>query len=520
MKSTASIVTACALALVGLGTTEAVSLNPKGTGQVLIYPYYTVNAENNTLFSLVNNTDRGKAVKIRFREGMNSRIVADLTVYLSPFDIWTAALFELNEDSPANLLTDDNSCTLPTLKNNAALPHLPDGRHYLPFSNAGYTGSNNDAGPEDVLRTREGYIEVIEMGEITNATHNTLTAITPATNGVPADCGQLSRAWNGASGNPVEVYWALQDRNIDMAPPGGGLFGSGLMVDVLNGRLMSYDAITLDAFSASIQNTPPGAALPDLSSANTTPDRADALVFDAHGTPVVASYPIERAIDAVSAVLSADQLFNEYVTSPAAGAQSEWVVTFPTRNYYVDPAIIGTGAAIPPFTRTFHLSNFEVNSGVDFRPLGFDRSAFDTDVECNDPINCCFTPLPCPPPPPATPQFLWASNVLTVNQHDAATAGSAIFGSRLVSDFEAADFGFRDGWLRLTFYQSPPPADSDLDLHVSRPDLVGNRLFGLPVVGFWAVSFTNRAVTPGVLANYTAATPHRWTSRYGTAAPQ
>ena len=53
-------------------TAQAVNMNPDGLGQVLIYPYYTVNGGNVTLLSVVNTTGQGKAVKVRFLEGINS----------------------------------------------------------------------------------------------------------------------------------------------------------------------------------------------------------------------------------------------------------------------------------------------------------------------------------------------------------------------------------------------------------------------------------------------------------------
>ncbi len=37
----------------------AVSLNPRGVGQALIYPYYTVNKNQDTLVSIVNTSDVG-----------------------------------------------------------------------------------------------------------------------------------------------------------------------------------------------------------------------------------------------------------------------------------------------------------------------------------------------------------------------------------------------------------------------------------------------------------------------------
>jgi hypothetical protein len=45
----------------------------------------------NTLMSVVNTTASTKAIKVRFREGRNSLEVLDFNVFLSPFDVWTAA---------------------------------------------------------------------------------------------------------------------------------------------------------------------------------------------------------------------------------------------------------------------------------------------------------------------------------------------------------------------------------------------------------------------------------------------
>ena len=73
---------------------HAVSLNPRGTGQVLIYPYYTVNSGFATLLSIVNSTPHGKALKVRFHEGYDGRPVFALDLYLSPFDVWVGEVFD------------------------------------------------------------------------------------------------------------------------------------------------------------------------------------------------------------------------------------------------------------------------------------------------------------------------------------------------------------------------------------------------------------------------------------------
>ena len=55
-----ALFTAVLAGLGAAGTAEAVYLNPNGTGQVLVYPYYTVQSADgaswNTYLSVVNTT--------------------------------------------------------------------------------------------------------------------------------------------------------------------------------------------------------------------------------------------------------------------------------------------------------------------------------------------------------------------------------------------------------------------------------------------------------------------------------
>jgi hypothetical protein len=60
-------------------TAPVVDLNPDGLGNVVIYPYYTV-----------DEAPRPRGTRVRFLEGYNSREVLDFNLYLSPQDVWTA----------------------------------------------------------------------------------------------------------------------------------------------------------------------------------------------------------------------------------------------------------------------------------------------------------------------------------------------------------------------------------------------------------------------------------------------
>jgi len=125
-----------------------------GIGDVLLVPYYSAQAENATLLSIINtDTQSGKAVKVRFRGAANSDDVFDFQVFLSPKDVWTANISK-GADGLARLTTSDTSCTKPS----AAVLNA------TPFQ----TGRLNTALTGDALAngTREGYIEIIGMADV------------------------------------------------------------------------------------------------------------------------------------------------------------------------------------------------------------------------------------------------------------------------------------------------------------------------------------------------------------------
>lgn len=505
---------------------NALNINPDGLGEVLIYPYYTVNGGNQTLISVVNTTDAGKAVKVRFLEGRNSREVLDFNLYLSPFDVWTASAFSISDtgpNNPGNVVTLDNSCTVPRIKGNASLPVLANGNRYRPFFNYAYTGTFNEAGPDTLDRTREGHFEMIEMAEIVDREEDSLTAITHGSDGVPSNCLQVERAWLRVSDAGAAVaYWSANS-SIDTDPPSGGLFGAASIVDALAGTMMSYNADAIDAFSDIVQHTNPGSLFPSLRNARTDATTAVANVFN-NGTVVTSVYPsATQAIDAVSAVFAHDNLFNEFVTSASVGGASEWVVTFPTKFAYVDQAIVGT-TPIQPFTRIFPRTSTTAapNTGtaaVDVTLSVFDREEGPNAAFCEDPTDPACIPFSPPPPEgtPNTPQLLWETNVITFNQPDSGTSGSTILGSRLVANVQVSDIGVTDGWMILDLFD---PGALPGNLHISRPDAAAGRWSGLPATGFWALSFTNGQLQPGVLSNYAGAFKHRGSRLYGiTPAP-
>jgi hypothetical protein len=522
IRSLTTAIGACLLIGFGLAPdAQAMNLNPLGTGQVLIYPYYTVNAGNQTLITVVNKTDAGKAVKVRFRESRNARAVLDFHVYLSPFDVWTGALFSLSDsgtDSPANLVTNDNSCTVPRIKGNIVLPALANGSRYAPFLNYSYAGSSDDAGPDTLDRTREGYFEMIEMGEVVDRDRTSLTDITHS-GGIPNNCGRVIAAWLPAGTAPeATAYWSFNAQR-DIDPPQGGLFGTASIVDALAGTMMAYNAEAIDEFSDIAQHTTPAAPAPSLASGRTTADTAVATVFD-QGVAINSVYPQSRAIDAVSALFMQDELFNELATSGSIGGASEWVVTMPTKYAYTDQAIVGP-TATAPFTRIFPTAASAQNNGiaaVDFRRYFFSRRGNTDGTMCDPPGETgCMGDITIPPQLGTSArlqQWFWASNVVSFGQFQSETT-SRILGSPLAVGHHPEHLDVRDGWYLNSLYSTIRDSDVDaIHLQRLRPDLAGGIWNGLPITGFWAVSYTNGELTPGVLSNYAAAYRHRGDNRY------
>jgi hypothetical protein len=453
----------------------AVFLSAAGTGQVLVYPYYTVNDGNSTLITVVNTTAAGKAVKMRFMEGYDSRLVLTFNVYLAPYDVWVADVFA--QANGAAIFTNDNSCTAPIVPTSAATAQ--------PFLTAEFSEGLSDGGPTDASRTREGHLEVIEMGTVTNATHGSLSAMEG--NGMPANCAQLQNAWVSPGG-----YW-VSDASIDMAPPTGGLAGTGTIVNGALGTVEGYTADALGQFYAPgtpAMHTHPGDATPDISSGTSL----TSLTFPGD-TPVTSTFT--RAIDAVSSLFMADQVLNEYWTSTSVAGSAEWVVTFPTRRFYVDPLYIGSNpAGLEPFDTAFGIVNFLGTAGacepVNETYFSRDQSAVSSVPEIEG-----------VPPPNDAPVLCYSTTVVTFGEPSGTP--STILGSVLTSAVgplggDGQPLAFENGWANLYLQlgiDNQPISSRQL------ASSNGNIFYGLPVTGFWLSQFVNGNVN-GALANYTA----------------
>jgi hypothetical protein len=485
------------------GAADAVNVNPGGLGQVLIYPYYTTNATAlgnayNSLLSVVNTGSSAKAVKVRFLEGKNSQEVLDFNLFLSKYDVWTAAILPLTSGG-AGITTIDKSCTIPD-NSFITFPTIQ------PFVNFQYSGTNDDKGGTGLDRTKEGYVEIIEMAHY--ASYTCTSQQVTHVGGVPFDCANVNDTQAGGAFTAGSAT--------------GGLFGGISLINVGSGTDYTEDAVALQNFNRGPLYQPAGSVSPQLTDAQpkisvvigAEPNFFHAFVTS--GGPDLGVYVSKwcdltldvactqsggdySPADPVSAVLMHEHVMNDYLLDSGTKSGTDWILTFPTKRFYTRN---GTGSAPRLFQRNFN-DGAGACDDVDLRIFDREEKTTSTPVTFS------------PPPPTPTTSICWEANIITFNN-------SNVLESKNVANINTAN---QNGWLRLGFIRSTSARFHTLANITNTTHVWGSSGFstgltktylGLPVVGFAVQSFSNGTLIIGggnVLANYGGNFVHKTTTQ-------
>lgn len=419
-------------------SSPAVYVAADGLGQALIYPYYTVRSADggafNTYVSVVNHAADTKVLRVQFREGRVGDDVLDFTVILGPNDTWTAGLVASTADpaSPARLITADASCTFPAIPAEGV-----DFRDFRYVQESPFAGTGLE-------RTREGWIEVFEMGTRVGA--------------------------NAASGcAALEVV----NPSSDVGPPTGGISGTVALINVARGVDFALNAQALAQLSRVPIYRGVGSEL-DFD----TPGIEPVSDVIANGYLYRSTWP--RPADAVSAALMRFSWITEFMLDAATRSHTEVVMTFPTRRNHVTRS-----SASAPFTRpAASPADCTQASGETVAISWYDREARGGQVTNQDTVATL-----CP-----------ASAVIDIRNDLPVTtlpvpapgAGTAVLGSvnrGLGGSALSVDVGVQNGWLAIR------PGTGGANMFSlagsTRTDLAtgevveGVHFFvGLPVVGF------------------------------------
>lgn len=478
MKKSLSKAVALAATLGAAASAHAVNVDQNGLGQVLLYPVYTAEEGNVTAVHVTNTTNAYKAVKVRFVEGMNSQEVLDFNLYLSPYDVWTGGVVQTAEG--AALVTQDNSCTAGALATEGQpfVTYLFDGSFEVPNA-PGLTRADSVS---SAARTRVGHLEVIEMGEVdptlvlgtVNGQNVTAgNAIKHGANGVPGNCDLVRSAWNTGG------VW-LTDATAGMNAPTGGLYGSATVVNVNAGTEFGTEVTALANFTTSQIHAQPGDLDPSLNNSQLT------ATF-----PTGASRLYAEGIDAVSAVLMKESIKNDFAYGAGLNAQTDFVITFPTKALYVNNGgtvagnVYTPNAAVAPFTAGWNVDTSKACETISVSY--YDREERTQQLSVNQ-IS--------PRPPQAQGIALcYETNVFSVGN-------SRVVGGEFVRTQLNLDSSFQTGWLNIALTAAGRTLEDD------NGDVTHN---GLPAIGFAATAIQNGDVG-GLLSNYAGAYTHKATA--------
>ncbi len=434
---------------IGLDLTDDDSVKPmtidqQGTGQVLLYPYYTVRNDLNTLISVVNTTDQVKALGVTFYEGRNSRRTFRFYLYLDAYDVWTAALLETISTVPGHigeeslrLITNDTTCTVPQINN----------QEFLPYE---FENDFDDGMGTDLIRVTEGSIEIIELGSVIGDDAEAATHMA----GIPEDCQQLGNNWLSPSGQ-----WII-DPSINITNPDGtgGLYGTLSLLDVATGIDYSYDAIAIQHYSTAQQH--------DFFQTTANLGSGNNLFTHSDNDQTVIEW--NSPAEAVSALFMQHKVINDFIIDDAINAQSEWAFNFPTKAFFTDPAIASGDVPMAPFTQAIS----ENGACHDFSVIAYDREAQSSNA--ND-VSAC-----------------WSVNVMPITQ---VGQSSGILDSNVLIDSQPLPFS--EGYLEASF------SDDRYQLQGIGTDGQIHTLYGLPVNGVMLQKYTNGTLNNGqILANY------------------
>jgi hypothetical protein len=337
-----------------MNTTDATSLQVSqgGIGHSLIVPYFNAQNGNMTVLHVVNtDTANGKAVKVRFRGALNSDDVLDFQVFMSPGDVWTAAV-AAGSDGVATLTTGDGTCTLPALAKGVPQAFVQD--RLNPALSAADKANN----------TREGYVEIFNMADIpvNTATTSLYTAIKHVNGVAPCTASVLNATL-------VNITTEAAASAAGFNTPTTGLYGDWYIINVAQTTTFSGGATAITALNAA-GNAGRGnfVHFPQNANANGNPmiasadplfrsDSRDAAGATVSGAKIAAANydlpdlstpytnlaalsatdtlrPLAQATNLTNAI-KVTSITNQYANDASISAKTDWVFSMPTRRYNV-----------------------------------------------------------------------------------------------------------------------------------------------------------------------------------------
>ncbi len=439
---------------------HAVYVSDDGIGQALIFPFYTSQLSRgdtqSTYISIANQTSSAKAIRVRFHEANDSLAVGSFNLFLAPWDMWTAAVMPSSQTSGSRIVSFDGSCVS------------------APFAASGSTMAFDfNAVASSFERSREGWIEAIEMATLTG---DAASAVAFASNGLPANCAAV-----------------VGESAVATAPPTGGLTGTFTVINVASGLEFSGNPTALAQLSQTAFYRPPSDPYPALNAS----EIESTSVVTANGRIYRSLW--SRPIDAVSAALMRNSIAGEFVLDANTRSQTDVVLTFPTRAFYV------SGTVQAPFSES---------CAEPAGPLGGEGITFDYSNRegVMTRVNNAIVSIRCT-----------STGVFGFTNSAASMFPTSVLGSRRLAwtlppgGAVQVPAATQNGWFLMTAVgrNMTSLATSTRTDAVTGATVVGSHVFaGYPVVGFTARTFENGTLqcsSGACQGNYGGAFPLKYT---------
>ena len=478
-----------------VGGTAATTLEvtPEGVGHILLVPYFSTQNGNVSLLNLVNtDTTNGKAVKLRYRGAANSDDIYDITILLSPGDVWSAEVSQ--KDGVSYLTTPDNSCTLPASVN-------------APFATNRVKGG-------DKGQTLEGYIEILNMANVPAklvnaagapvATDNPLYKAIKHVKGVApcdtipsqlADLTTTAVAITGVAATDAPLIAAAPNAwNVrGYAAPSGGLMANWSIVNISKAGSFTGEATAVVAkdvagpggvsalgnivFSPQSAAAQPAATIASLTAdpllvvgsvwdkdgiwtpTTVAPVKAALYDFPDLSTPYTAgATPLDQA-NSLASSLATLSVTNEFLTNPAVSFATDWTFSMPTRRYNValdytnSRALFNAGVETDPAlaaTSYFSPTNTSLNADKTLLCVRPESSGTNTLSYRDQSEQTSSGSYVISPGDVSVLDFCGETNVLSFNNTDGSVLGSVIARKNIQTVKSATTTAvYTDGWLKL-----------------------------------------------------------------------
>ncbi len=494
-------------AALGLGsaiqTVQAANIATSGIGEIVYFPYYSTTAGKVSFVRLTNNSFETIAVKLKVREGTFSQDARDFHIFLSPRDVWTASISEVNGE--VRLSTTDTSCTVPS-------------------KDRGWQDDGNGAFSIDIpavgnTASREGYVVAQVMGSsdgrlpTQGSLFDAVSLMQHNGNAAPVDCHAVSAAFD------LNASLALRDApgfislRSQFTEPTNSLSGAAAVVNTVTGTLTDMpvtavaNVINRNADGTQDLNNYVEVGANDLAlQTDTTSNDVIGFVADDRpderdAAPSIATIYDDVNFTATTLNLVGTSSVNNTVTAALMQASlsnyidttggNSWVVTFPTKRLHLAALCSSPFPAdcAPDITSIQHTIR---DQGALTYVTNEEESEFTTP---NDDQICFSGPdfaASCSTTSVNTISLPTEMNVISMGSGNALSSGLLT----TISDGFLGNIGL--GWMQMRFTDAV--SISATDLNTAAP----TSLFGLPAIGFAYTEYNSGGITMTQEHTYTS----------------